>query len=84
MKGINKRIIEIEEPENEYIEKVQVFLRQDGNVRLAKSKEEAQKYASGIVCWKHSVLPPQLRKPAVLWSLALGVTALVVLVAFFL
>lgn len=84
MKGINKRIIEIEEPENEYIEKVQVFLRQDGNVRLAKSKEEAQKYASGIVCWKHSMLPSQLRKPAVLWSLALGVTALVVLVAFFL
>ena len=57
MKGVNKRIIEIEEPENEYIEKVQVFLRQDGNIRLAKSREEAQRYAAGIVCWKRPALP---------------------------
>ncbi|MCI6639337.1 MAG: hypothetical protein MSH10_00860 [Pygmaiobacter massiliensis] len=58
MKGVNKRIIEIEEPENEYIEKVQVFLRQNGNIRLAKSKEEAQRYASGITCWKRPAITP--------------------------
>ena len=52
MKGVNKRIIEIEEPDNEYIEKVQVFLRKDGKVKLAQGREEAQKYASGIVCTK--------------------------------
>ena len=55
MKGVNKRIIEIEEPDNEYIEKVQVFLRKDGKVKLAQGREEAQKYATGIVCTKPNV-----------------------------
>ncbi|MEG0803448.1 MAG: hypothetical protein RSF90_00690 [Pygmaiobacter sp.] len=84
MKGVNKRIIEIEEPENEYIEKVQVFLRQDGNVRLAKSREEAQKYASGIVCWRHRMLPPNLRRPLMILASLLGLAALVAVVIFFL
>lgn len=66
MKGVNKRIIEIEEPENEYIEKVQIFLRQGGNVRVAKSKEEAQRYAQGIVCFKPRTMPAKTRR--LLWG----------------
>lgn len=84
MKGVNKRIIEIEEPENEYIEKVQVFLRQEGNIRVAASQEEARRYASGIVCWKRPAVSPRVKK-ALLWGGGLlAVAALAVWMVFFL
>ena len=42
MKGVNKRVIEINEPDSEYIEKVLVFLRQkDGRVNVARARQEA-------------------------------------------
>lgn len=84
MKGINKRIIEIEEPENEYIEKVQVFLRQGGNVRLAKSQEEAKKYAQGIVCFKPRGIEPKTKRMLVGAAVTLFCLGAVVLVMFFL
>lgn len=84
MKGINKRIIEIEEPENEYIEKVQVFLRQTGNVRLAKSKEEAQKYASGLVCFKPKGLSRKTVLALRMGALAIACAVLIAIVMFFL
>lgn len=81
MKGVNKRIIEIEEPENEYIEKVQVFLRQSGNVRIAKSKEEAQKYAQGIVCFKPKTLSAKAKR--LLWGGAAAFCLLVMILAVY-
>ena len=43
MTGVNKKVIEINEPESEYIEKVLVFLRQkDGHVNVARARQEAE------------------------------------------
>ena len=54
MKGVNKRVIEINEPDSEYIEKVLVFLRQkDGRVNVARARQEAEG-----VCQHTCVLAP--------------------------
>ena len=46
MKGVNKRVIEINRPESEYIEKVLIFLRQkDGHVHIAQARQEAELFA---------------------------------------
>ena len=55
MKGVNKRVIEINEPDSEYIEKVLVFLRQkDGRVNVARARQEAEGMSAhlcaGAVC----------------------------------
>ncbi len=56
MKGVNKRVVEIAEPDSEYIERVLVFLRpQSGAVRVARQRAEAEEYASGLVAWKRSI-----------------------------
>ena len=58
MKGVNKRVVEIAEPDSEYIERVLVFLRpQSGSVRVARQRAEAERYASGLVAWKRSIQP---------------------------
>ena len=58
MKGVNRRVVEIAEPDSEYIERVLVFLRpQSGAVRVARQRAEAERYASGIVAWKRSLAP---------------------------
>ena len=76
MKGVNKRVVEIVEPQNEYIERVIVFLRQNnGDVKVAKSRSEAEKYVSGLVCWKRRVLPPL--RPWMKAALAVGAGLLI-------
>lgn len=58
VKGVNRRVVEIAEPDSEYIERVLVFLRpQSGAVRVARQRAEAERYASGIVAWKRSLAP---------------------------
>lgn len=62
MKGVNKKVIEINEPESEYIEKVLVFLRQkDGHVNVARARQEAEGYVNTLVCWRRLPLnlPPK-------------------------
>ena len=58
MKGVNKRVVEIVEPQNEYIERVIVFLRQNnGDIKVAKGRSEAEKYVSSLVCWRRKLFP---------------------------
>ncbi len=53
MKGVNKYVVEIVEPQNEDIERVLVFLKPDGNaVRLGQGQQAAEKYAMGLVTWR--------------------------------
>ena len=62
MKGVNKKVIEINEPESEYIDKVLVFLRQkDGHVNVARARQEAEGYVNTLVCWRRLPLnlPPK-------------------------
>ena len=54
MKGVNKRVIEINEPDSEYIEKVLVFLRQKG-----RTGQRCPRPAGGRgVCQHTCVLAP--------------------------
>ena len=56
MKGVSRKVVEIAEPDSEYIERVLVFLRpQSGAVRVSRQRAEAEKYASGLVAWKRSI-----------------------------
>ena len=58
MKGVAKRMVEIVEPQHEYIERVLVVLRSDcPQVRVATRKAEAEKYVAGLVCWKRRFWP---------------------------
>lgn len=53
MQGINRRVIEVHPEQNEWIESVWVVLKPGaGDVHLAQSKQEAERFANGIVCWK--------------------------------
>lgn len=83
MKGVNKRVVEIVEPQNEYIERVIVFLRQNnGDIKVSKGRSEAEKYVSGLVCWKRKFLPAF--QPWMKTALLLGAGALLVGLGFFL
>lgn len=65
MKGVNKKVIEINEPESEYIEKVLVFLRQkDGHVNVARARQEAEGYVNTLVCWAAAAPEPAAEKAA--------------------
>ena len=83
MKGVNKRVIEINEPDSEYIEKVLVFLRQkDGRVNVARARQEAEGYVSTLVCWRR--LPLRLPAPKWLAAGSVGLAGLVwLLIALF-
>ena len=50
MQGVNKKIIEITEPESELIERVIVFLKPGYDVRLQRNQEQARAYVSGLCC----------------------------------
>ena len=57
MKGVNKQVIEINEPDSETIEKVLVILRQkDGHINVARARQEVERYVETLVCWRR--LPP--------------------------
>lgn len=78
MKGVNKRVIEINEPDSEYIEKVLVFLRRkDGRVNVARARREAEGYVSTLVCWRR--LPLRLPPPKWIAAGTLALTGLVLL-----
>lgn len=58
MKGIAKRVVEIVEPQHEYIERVLVVLRADcPEVRVEARKAQAEKYVSELVCWRQKLWP---------------------------
>lgn len=70
MKGTSRQVVEIVEPQNEYIEKVVVFLRQDkGEVGIARGRQEAEAYAQSLVCWKKRLWPGS---KALLWACLAG------------
>lgn len=53
MKGVNKRVIEIVQTDNDAIERVLVFLKPNsGNVKISHQKLEAEKYVSGLVSFR--------------------------------
>lgn len=57
MKGVNKQVIEINEPDSETIERVLVVLRQkDGHVNVARARQEAERYVETLVCWRRGFL----------------------------
>ncbi len=58
MKGVNKCVVEIVEPEDENIERVLVFLKPGCEAqRLGCGREAAEKYASGLVTWRRAFWP---------------------------
>ena len=58
MKGVNKYVVEIVEPQNEYIERVVVFLREDkSTLGIAAAQQEAENYVQNLVCWKRRFWP---------------------------
>ncbi|MEA4912603.1 MAG: hypothetical protein VB092_08360 [Oscillospiraceae bacterium] len=48
MRGINKKIIEITDPEDQDIEKVIVFLKPGSSANAIRGKQSAQSYVAGL------------------------------------
>lgn len=79
MRGINKRIIEITDTDNEAIEKILIVIKPGAkHVHLAQQKEQAEKYSASLVSYRRFPFLKNIR-PAVL-SLVLGITSVVVAV----
>ncbi|MEG0305665.1 MAG: hypothetical protein RR576_08285 [Oscillospiraceae bacterium] len=75
MKGVNRKVIEIVDTENEAIERVLVFFKPGSeNMKLSTQKNEAEKYVAGLVCWRKL---PWLGKARAL--MAIGVIAAVLI-----
>lgn len=76
MKGVNKRVIEINRPESEYIEKVLIFLRQkDGHVHIAQARQEAEGYLDNLVSWHRFPLRLPERRYLVIGGICLAAAA---------
>lgn len=74
MRGINKRIIEITDTENEAIEKIFIVIKPGAkHVHLAQQKAEAEKYSSAIVSYRRFPFFKNLRPGLI--SLVIGITA---------
>ena len=57
MRGINHRVVELHPENSEWIETVWVVLRPGaGQVHLAESRQEAERFVNGLVCWKRRTL----------------------------
>ncbi len=57
MKGVNKCVVEIVEPQDESIERVLVFFKPESRaVQLGCQQDAAEKYVSGLVSWRRSIL----------------------------
>ena len=80
MKGVNKRVIEINRPESEYIEKVQIFLRQkDGRVHIAQARQEAEGYLDNLVSWHRFPLRLPERRQLIIGGICVAAAAVVCL-----
>lgn len=83
MRGINKRIIEITDTENEAIEKIFIIIKPGAkHVHLAQQKAEAEKYSSAIVSYRRFPFIKNLRTGVI--SLVVGLSAVVAAVLFIL
>ncbi len=83
MKGVNKCVVEIVEPQDESIERVLVFLsRKAARCSWGARQDAAEKYVSGLVSWRRSILPLGPGARAALWAAA--ATAAAVLLWFLL
>lgn len=66
MKGVNKSVVEIWEPQDENIERVLVFFKPNSEANNVEHRcEAAQKYASQLVSRRHA---PVSAWPPVLWA----------------
>ena len=75
MQGIHHRVVEIHPQQNEWIESVWVVLKPGaGEIHLAQSKQEAERFANGLVCWKR-------RKNGWIWYVAATVGAIATTIA---
>ena len=82
MKGVNKCVVEIVEPQDESIERVLVFFKPESRaVQLGCQQDAAEKYVSGLVSWRRSILPLGPGARAALWAAA--ATAAAVLLCSF-
>ena len=71
MKGVNKCVVEIVEPQDESIERVLVFFKPESRaVQLGCQQDAAEKYVSGLVSWRRSILPLGPGARAALWAAA--------------
>lgn len=69
MKGVNKCVVEIVEPQDESIERVLVFFKPESRaVQLGCQQDAAEKYVSGLVSWRRSILPLGPGARAALWA----------------
>ena len=83
MKGVNKWVVEIVEPQDESIERVLVFFKPESRaVQLGCQQDAAEKYVSDLVSWRRSILPLGPGARAALWAAA--ATAAAVLLWFLL
>ena len=58
MQGVHHRVVEVKPQQNEWIESVWVVLKPGvGEVHLAQSKQEAERFANGLICWKRKKSP---------------------------
>ncbi len=63
IKGVNKKVIEITNPQHEFFEKVYVVLKADcPGVKISVKKSQAEKYVANLVCWRRSFLPFNVKK----------------------
>lgn len=71
MKGVSKCVVEIQEPQDENIERILVFFKPgSAAMQVGRQQEEAEKYVSTLVSWH--------RAPAWSWKKA-GTAALALL-----
>ena len=83
MKGFNKRVIEINRPESEYIEKLQIFLRQkDGHDHIAQARQEAESCLNNLVCWHRLPLRLPERRYLIIGGVCLAAALVIGLIVF--
>lgn len=69
MKGVRHDVVEVQDPQDENIEKVLVFFKPDcPAVRLGTQEETARRCAENFITWK--------RVPSVVWGIGVALAAL--------
>ncbi len=77
MRGINHRVVELHPENSEWIETVWVVLRPGaGEVHLAESRQEAERFANGLICWKRRAFAAGWKTAALAGLAAVGLAVL--------
>ncbi len=83
IKGVNRKVIEITNPQHEFFEKVYVVLKADcPGVKISVKKSQAEKYVANLVCYRRSLLPFNTNKLPII-PLCIGALAIFAFVVVF-